>query len=155
MSMRVSRTLVRASAATAGAALLLSGCGDSYEDSRELYAELQDDFECEALDGDAYGSFGEGELAPGFPAFDLAQGSCQQSGQDIEVQAVMPHDVSGKEFLDTLTEMDDTEGYAVQSKKWVVLIEDLDAEQEAFAKSVEDELGGKLVTLTGEGGGAE
>ncbi|WP_193106357.1 hypothetical protein [Brachybacterium sp. FME24] len=144
---------IRGAVIVAGSSALLAGCGGgSYEDSRELYEELRADFHCEAVDSDAFQSFLEGELANGFPAFDVVEGECMVGDDDsISVSAVIPHDVKGDEFLSTLTEVDDTEGYALQSGKWVVLVDEQEPEVKEWLNSVKDELGGEVVAFTGGG----
>ncbi len=137
----------------AGAALALSGCGGSYDDSRDVYEELRVEIGCDTVDSDDFESFMEGEVADGFPAFDAVSGYCQQGDEEFSVLAVVPpHDVNGEEFLEALSQEDSGEGFAVQSRKWVVVIDGDDEEDRQFADTVKDELGGKVVAFSENGG---
>ena len=44
-----------------------------------------------------------------------------------------------------------TESYAVQSAKWVLLVDGTDEEDLGFAEAVQDELGGKVVEVSESG----
>src|SRR5699024_1197003 len=96
-------------ALAAGAALTLAGCGGG----------------CDTVDSDDFDSYMEGEVADGFPAFDTVEGECQAGDDSVSIAAVVPHDVKGEEFLEAMGEQD-SEGYAVQSGKWVVLVDGTD-----------------------------
>lgn len=135
----------------AGAALALSGCGGSYDDSRDVYEELRVEIGCDTVGSDDFESFMEGEVADGFPAFDAVSGYCQQGDEEFSVLAVVPHDVNGEEFLEALSQEDSGEGFAVQSRKWVVVIDGDDEEDRQFADTVKDELGGKVVAFSENG----
>lgn len=134
----------------AGAALTLAGCGSSYDDSRDLYEELRVEIGCDTVDSDDFQSFMEGEVSDGFPAFDTVEGDCQLGDDSISVAAVVPHDAKGSEFLEAMGE-EDTEAYAVQSGKWVLLVDGTDEEDLAFAETAADELGGKVVEISASG----
>ena len=133
--------------ALAGAATFaLAGCGGSFDDSRDLYEELRTEIGCDTVDSDDFDSFMEGEVADGIPAFDVVDGDCKLGDDDISVAAVVPHDVKGEEFLDALAQ-EESEGYAVLSSKWVVIVDGTDEEDLAFAEAVKEELGGKVVSV--------
>ena len=137
-------------ALAAGAALTLAGCGGSYDDSRDLYEELRVEIGCDTVDSDDFDSYMEGEVADGFPAFDTVEGECQAGDDSVSIAAVVPHDVKGEEFLEAMGEQD-SEGYAVQSGKWVVLVDGTDEEDLAFADAAQEELGGKVVHFSAAG----
>ena len=138
-------------ALAAGAALTLAGCGGgSYDDSRDLYEELRVEIGCDTVDSDDFDSYMEGEVADGFPAFDTVEGECQAGDDSVSIAAVVPHDVKGEEFLEAMAEQD-SEGYAVQSGKWVVLVDGTDEEDLAFADAAQEELGGKVVHFSAAG----
>ena len=137
-------------ALAAGAALTLAGCGGSYDDSRDLYEELRVEIGCDTVDSDDFESYMEGELTDGFPAFDAVEGDCQLVDDSFSVAAVVPHDVKGSEFLEAMGE-EGTESYAVQSGKWVLLVDGTDEEDLGFAEAVQDELGGKVVEVSESG----
>ena len=151
------RRRVGATAITAGAALLLAGCGGgSYEDSRELYEELRVNFNCDTVDSDDFNSFMEGEWTDGFPAFDAVDGECQLGDDDsVSVSTVVPHDVKGKDFMEAFAVQNSEEGYGVLAKNWVILVEDDDPAVQEWLETVEDELGGELITLSGQGGDSD
>ncbi|MGO1975755.1 hypothetical protein [Brachybacterium tyrofermentans] len=137
-------------ALTCTAALALSGCGGSFDDSRELYEQLRTEIGCDTVDSDDFESFMEGELSDSFPAFDVVDGDCTLGDEDLSVSAVVPHDVKGEEFLEAMV-AEESEGYAVHSAKWVVLLEGIDEENLEFAEAVHEELGGKIVTFSAAG----
>ena len=132
------------------AALALTGCGGSFDDSRDLYEQLRTEIGCDTVDSDDFDSFMEGEVADGFPAFDAVNGDCKLGDEDISVLAVVPHDVKGEEFLEA-TGQQDSEGYAVHTAKWAVLVEGTDEEDLAFVNAVKEELGGKVVSFSPSG----
>lgn len=105
---------------------------------------------CDTIDSDDFDSYMEGEVADGFPAFDTVEGDCQLGDDDVSIAAVVPHDVNGEDFLEAMGAQD-SDGYAVQSGKWVVLVDGTDQEDLAFAKAAKDELGGKVVHFSGAG----
>ena len=146
--MKTRHTLTAALAA--GAALTLAGCGGSYDDSRDLYEELRVEIGCDTVDSDDFDSYMEGEVADGFPAFDTVEGDCQLGDDNVSIAAGVPHDVKGEEVLEAMAEQD-SEGYAVQSGKWVVLVDGTDQEDLAFADAAQEELGGKVVHFSGSG----
>ena len=134
-------------ALTAGAALALAGCGGSYDDSRDLYEEMRVEIGCDTVDSDDFDSFMEGEVAGGVPAFDAVEGECSSGDESFEVLAVVPHDVKGKDFLESM-QADAEDMLAVDGGKWVVLVEGDDEEDQAFTESVQDALGGTAVAFT-------
>ncbi|GAA1303477.1 MAG: hypothetical protein ACTIA5_03245 [Brachybacterium tyrofermentans] len=148
------RRRIGATAVTAGAALLLAGCGGgSYDDSRDLYEELRVNFNCDTVDSDDFNSFMEGELTDGFPAFDVVDGDCQLEDDDsVTVSTVVPHDVKGKDFMEAFAEENDEEGYGLLAKNWVILVDEDDPAVQEWLETVKDELGGELITLSGQGG---
>ena len=137
-------------ALTAGAALTLAGCGGSYDDSRDLYEEMRVEIGCDTVDSDDFDSFMEGEVADGFPAFDVVEGECESSDDSYSVIAAVPHDIKGKEFLEAM-QTEGTEAYGVDGGKWVVLVDGNDEEDLEFVEAVQDTLGGTVVELTGSG----
>jgi len=146
--MKTRLTLI--TALTAGAALTLAGCGSSFEDSRDLYEELRVEIGCDTVDSDDFDSYMEGEVADGFPAFDIVEGECTSGDEDFSIIAVVPHDVKGTEFLDAL-QAEDTQAYGVDGGKWVVLVDGTDEEDLEFAQTVKDTVGGSVVELTESG----
>ena len=155
--MRITRKLAGGTVIMAGAGLLLAGCGGgSYDDSRELYEELRVNFNCDTVDSDDFQSFLEGELTDGFPAFDTVEGECRIGDNDsVDVAAVVPHEVKGKDFMEAFAEQNTTEGYGVLAKNWVILVDDDEPAVEEWLTSVEKELGGETITLSGNGGDAD
>lgn len=151
------RRRIGATAVTAGAALLLAGCGGgSYDDSRDLYEELRVNFNCDTVDSDDFNSFMEGELTDGFPAFDVVDGDCQLEDDDsVTVSTVVPHDVKGKDFMEAFAEENDEEGYGLLAKNWVILVDEDDPAVQEWLETVKDELGGELITLSGQGGDSD
>ncbi|MGY5764266.1 hypothetical protein ACXET9_03565 [Brachybacterium sp. DNPG3] len=137
-------------ALAAGTVLVLSGCGGSYDDSRDVYEEMRVKIGCDTVDSSDFTSYMEGEVTDDFPAFDTVEGYCQLGDDEVSVAAVVPHDVKGKEFLEAMN-AEGFEGYAVQSGGWVVLIDGTDREDYSFAEAVQDELGGTAMRSTESG----
>lgn len=146
--MNIRHTL--ATALAAGTVLALSGCGSSFDDSRDLYEQLRVEVGCDTVDSDDFESFMDGEVADGIPAFDVVEGECKNGDDDISIAAVAIHDAKGSEFLEAMG-AEDAEGYAVQSSKWVVMIDGTDEEDLAFAETAKDALGGTVVAFSANG----
>ena len=136
-------------AMAAGAAVMLAGCGGgSYEDSRALYEELQGKVTCDSVESDAFSTYTEGELAESIPAFDVVAGGCALGDDDISVDAVVPHDVTGEEFLSAFAEKNSQEGYALVADNWILLVDEQEPEAKDWLTSTGEELGGEVVTIS-------